>query len=121
MDYYVRCVCEEYNWHSAETLYHMEKNVKPYILHLEEELDDAGDYLPTFHHNYDFYKKEIVLWKEVVDKVCKNIRCIHSNRRLRRKRGIKRNLAQYIPEFDYSSVAQMRKPFRTIDKKHCFK
>ena len=24
---------------------------------MEEELEDAGDLLPTFYHNYDFYKK----------------------------------------------------------------
>ena len=97
---------------------HLEKNVKPYILHLEEELEDAGDLLPTFYHNYDFYKKEIKEWKDIVSHLCKIIRTIHSNRRLRRQYKVRENLAIYVPEFNFNdAVANMRKPSKPIHKK----
>ena len=118
MDDYINAVTDEFSTTSVETLMHLEKNVKPYILHLEEELEDAGDLLPTFYHNYDFYKKEIKEWKEMVSHLCKIIRTIHSNRRLRRLNKIKENLAIYVPEFNFDdAVAKMRKPSKLIDKK----
>ena len=118
MNDYINAVTDEFSTTSVETLMHLEKNVKPYILHLEEELEDAGDLLPTFYHNYDFYKKEIKEWKEMVSHLCKIIRTIHSNRRLRRLNKIKENLAIYVPEFNFDdAVAKMRKPSKLIDKK----
>ena len=47
MDDYINAVTDEFSTTSVETLMHLEKNVKPYILHLEEELEDAGDLLPS--------------------------------------------------------------------------
>lgn len=101
-----------------EALIHLEENVKPYIMHLEEELIDAGDLLPTFYGTYDFYKNEINGWKEIVCILCKRIRTIHSSRKLRRKCGLKKNLAIHIPEFQFDNgVANMRKPLKCIHKK----
>lgn len=118
MDEYVGHILDSYDEVSAEALYHLEQEVKPYILHLEEELEDAGDLLPTFYYNYDFYQKEIKKWKEITTKCCKIIRTIHSNRRLRRKRKIKENYALYVPEFNFDDVvANMRKPKKRIHKK----
>lgn len=118
MDDYVKSVNDEFSTTSVETLMHLEKNVKPYILHLEEELEDAGDLLPTFYHNYDFYKKEINEWKNSIGHLCNIIRTIHSNRRLRRQYKIKENLAIYVPEFNFNDVvAKMRKPSNAIHKK----
>ena len=118
MDDYINAVTDEFSTTSVETLIHLEKNVKPYILHLEEELEDAGDLLPTFYHNYDFYKKEIKEWKDIVSHLCKIIRTIHSNRRLRRQYKVKENLAIYVPEFNFNDVvANMRKPSKLIHKK----
>ena len=115
---YVNAVADKFSTTSVETLIHLEKNVKPYILHLEEELEDAGDLLPTFYHNYDFYKKEIKEWKDIVSHLCKIIRTIHSNRRLRRQYKVKENLAIYVPEFNFNDVvANMRKPSKLIHKK----
>ena len=99
----------------------MEQNVKPYILHLEEELDDAGDLLPTFYHNYNYYLNEIQLWKEQITQLCKIIRTIHSNRKLRRRYKVAKNEAIYVPEFKFDdSVAKMRKPLKQTHKK-CIK
>lgn len=111
MENYVNAVTEDCSKTSVEALMHFETNVKPYILHLQEELIDAGDFLPTFYHTYDFYQKEIQEWKEMISKLCKLIRTIHSNRKMRRKNNIKENLAVYVPEFDFDTdVARMRKP-----------
>ena len=118
MDKYVTAVTEEFKTTSVEALIHLEKNVKPYILHLEEELIDAGDLLPTFYHNYDFYQNEIAQWKDIITKLCKLIRTIHSNRRLRRQYKVKENLAIYVPEFNFDEVvAKMRKPSNAKHKK----
>jgi hypothetical protein len=55
--------------------------------------------------------------------MCKIIRTIHSNRRLRRKCKLSKNLAKYIPVFDFDnpSVAQMRKLQKGINKKYHLK
>lgn len=102
----------------VNTLVHLEKVVKPYILHLEDELEDAGDLLPTFYHTYEFYRKEIEDWKSITKQYSNVIRCIHSNRRLRRKFKVNANFAACIPEFSFETgVAQMRNPYKQVIKK----
>lgn len=118
MDDYISALTDRFNAASVELLMHLEKNVKPFILHLEEELIDAGDLLPTFYHTYDFYQNEIDEWKELISKLCKMIRTIHSNRRLRRKHKVSENLAINVPEFNFDdAVAKMRKPSKHTNKK----
>lgn len=115
---YVKRIQEEYPRTSVKALLHLEQHVKPYILHLEEELEDAGDLLPTFYHTYDFYHTEIQEWKQMISLVCKLIRVIHSNRKFRRKNKIKENYAIYVPEFEFNSnVAKMRNSSKCIIKK----
>jgi hypothetical protein len=123
MTEYVINLLEQYDNSSAEMLLHLERNVKPYILHLEDELDEAGDLLPTFYHNYQYYKSEIDNWKTDITHMCKLIRVIHSNRYLRRRCKLKENLAKSIPEFvfDSLSIAQMRKRKNSINKKYPLK
>ena len=119
MNNYLARILDSYELPSVETLTHFEKYVKPYIVHLEEELEDAGDLLPTFYHTYDGYDKRISKWKDEINQCCKMIRTIHSNRRMRRKWGIKSNDAQYVPVFNWDdeSVAKMRKYQNPINKK----
>ena len=115
---YLKEIQEKYSATSVDALIHLEQNVKPYIMHLEEELIDAGDLLPTFYGTYDFYQSEIKGWKELVCHLCKLIRTIHSNRKMRRKYGLKKNLAIYVPEFQVDTgVANMRKSLKCIHKK----
>jgi len=115
---YIREIKEECSITSVDTLIHLEQNVKPYIMHLEEELINAGNLLPTFYGTYDFYESEIKGWKELVCHVCNLIRTIHSNRKMRRKCGLKKNLAINVPEFQFDNgVANMRKPLKCIHKK----
>ena len=123
MTEYVSNILDNYDNGAVEILIHLEKNVKPYILHLEEELDEAGDLLPTFYHNYQYYKRQIDAWKVDITHMCKIIRTIHSNRRLRRKCKISKNIARHIPAFDFDnpSVAQMGKLQKRINKKYHFK
>ena len=118
MDDYMNEIKERFSTYSTEALIHLEKNVKPHIMHLQEELVDAGDLLPTFFHTYEYYEEEIELWKRLTTKLCKIIRVIHSNRRLRRRYKVAENLAIYIPEYDFNNaVAQMRNPLKRINKK----
>ena len=65
------------------------------------ELEDAGDLLPTFYYNYSHYKWELNEMKTIVNKITKDIRSIHSNRRFRRRMKIARNTAYEIPEFKW--------------------
>jgi len=103
---------------SVEALIHLETNVKPYIAELENELKNAGDYLPTFYHNYSFYEMEIKKWKQLITEECNKIRTIHSNRKLRRRYGLKDNQAAYVPTYDFEKgVANMRKSMEDNIKK----
>ena len=101
LTYYVKDIVEKTQRCSEKELYLYEWEVKPQIKRLMFELEDAGDLLPTFYYNYSHYKWELNEMKTIVNKITKDIRCVHSNRTFRRKMKIARNTATEIPEFKW--------------------
>ena len=87
----LRRMFKEFKEFSAEILYIVEEHLKPAIQSIMIELEEAGDMLPTFYHNYQHYKEELKIWRSCLDKYAKRTRCVHSNRRLRRQYKIKEN------------------------------
>ena len=87
------------NDYSAKALCYAEEKLKPKLKRIEENLDAAGDLLPTFSRTYDEYKEELADLKVLLVQFTKKLRCIHSSRQLRRKYKVKSNEAQFIPEY----------------------
>ena len=81
---------------SPQTLIWMEKIVLPQIEELSKELEEAGDYLPTFNGNYDFYRKELDGWKNAAIYAVNIIRSISSNRGFRRRHKVPYDFAKSI-------------------------
>ena len=77
---------------------------------LGEQLESAGDELPTFDCTYEDYKRELKEWEEGGKKMTGYIRSICSNRRFRRKNKIKGNWAKAL---DICA----KKPDEMMDKK----
>ena len=50
--------------------------------------------------DYQFYKNEVKAWSEAIDVCINHIRSVCSNRKFRRRYGIKENFAQYYPPYE---------------------
>ncbi len=81
----------------------LEMEIKPKVVRLEEELERAGDCLPTFVYTYTDYKRELNNWKNTTEQLTNRIRWAHSNRKLRRTYKIKDKSALSIPTFSFET------------------
>ena len=81
---------------SPETLGWVE-HVMPKVLgSLMDQLEEAGDRLPTFNGTYDSYKQEITDWLDLANRMSQVIRSVAGNRGFRRRHKIKKN---FLPEY----------------------
>lgn len=71
-------------------------SLKQQVIECDEELEKAGDFLPTFYSSYSEYKEETKEWIEVLDKGIATINSVCSNRAMRRANKVKRNFARTI-------------------------
>ena len=85
---------------TPDTLMVMEYYTKPKLNAIDKKIDDAGDLLPTFNGDYQYYKNEVKEWKNAIDICINHIRSVSSNRKFRRRYGIKENFAQYYPPYE---------------------
>ena len=74
-------------------------SLKQQVIECDEELEKAGDFLPTFYSSYAEYKEEIKEWIEVLDKGIATINSVCSNRAMRRKHKIKHNFAATLNHY----------------------
>ena len=92
-------VSKEEGRYSKQMLLCLENYVKRELRLLENDLDRAGNLLPTFNGTYKDYKEEITQWKIDVDEIIKCIRSVCSNRKMRRLYKVPYNFAAEIPSF----------------------
>ena len=85
-------MADEYGIYS-ENFYQFNLITRARLDYLSDELESAGDQLPTFKHTYKWYRKEIDAWLEVSNLAIKHIKNACSNRAMRRRNKIKRNFA----------------------------
>ena len=74
-----------------EDFYKFNKIQENNLLFLSNELEKAGDQLPTFRKTYSGYRKEIDQWLKLSDYAKKQIEVVCSNRAMRRANNIKKN------------------------------
>tara|TARA_B100001996_G_scaffold133158_1_gene101351 strand:+ start:7360 stop:8010 length:651 start_codon:yes stop_codon:yes gene_type:complete len=77
-----------------EEFYSFSQSAKRGLLTLSQELESAGDQLPTFIHTYKWYRSEIDDWLFCCDYCIKRIETACSSRALRRKNKIKTNFTK---------------------------
>lgn len=74
-------------------------SLKQQVIECDEELENAGDFLPTFYSSYGEYKEEIKEWIEVLEKGIATINSVCSNRAMRRANKVKTNFARTINHY----------------------
>jgi hypothetical protein len=82
---------------TPDTLLCLERYVMPTLKHINEEMDEAGDLLPTFNGTYDTYKDCLHYWEDAIRNTIKIIRSISGNRKFRRRYDIDYDFAKHIP------------------------
>ena len=87
---------------STQMLYCLEKQIVQRVAQLEIELETAGNLLPTFKKTYAEYRTLIDMWKFYLVKIIKRIRCIHSNRAMRRQYGVKSPTGKTRPKYKFA-------------------
>ena len=102
MNRLIRFVRNKHSDASAQMLYCLEKQIVPRVARLEVELESAGNLLPTFRKTYNEYRELIDIWKCYLVKVIKQIRCIHSNRAMRRQYGVKSMSGKTRPKYKFA-------------------
>ena len=75
------------------------RSLDPIMKVLGEQLESAGDELPTFDSTYEDYKLELEMWEIAGTKMTEHIRSICSNRRFRRRNKIKGNFAKMLDRY----------------------
>ena len=102
MNRLIRFVRNQHSDASAQMLHCLERQVVPSVAKLERELANAGNLLPTFRKTYAEYRELIDMWKYYLVKVIKQIRCIHSNRAMRRRNGVKSQNNKTKPKYKFA-------------------
>lgn len=82
-------------------------SLKEQVIECDEELEKAGDILPTFYSSYDEYKEEIKEWIAAIDKGIATINSVCSNRAMRRANKVKSNFARTINQYYGLSMQSM--------------
>ena len=94
--------------YSPEMLYYCKELALPGLNHCLEELERAGDYLPTFFHTYSEYKASLNEWIEAIQSISKVIETACQSRASRRLHKIKTNFSDNYEEIVGRRVIQKR-------------